>query len=96
MAAQLFGHTHSDEFRLLPKPAEATGPILFSGAFGYSATDLYPELAAGMLEGDSSRSCPVVNLAADLLNDAQYWDKFFELIQVSSSQLLEQPVMPWK
>lgn len=32
IAAQLFGHVHADEFRVLPNPAVGTGPILLSGA----------------------------------------------------------------
>ena len=32
ISAQVFGHVHADEFRLLPNPARGTGPILLSGA----------------------------------------------------------------
>ncbi|CAE8716314.1 unnamed protein product, partial [Polarella glacialis] len=32
VAAQLFGHVHADEFRLLPGSIQGAGPILLSGA----------------------------------------------------------------
>jgi sphingomyelin phosphodiesterase acid-like 3 len=32
VAAQLFGHLHADEFRLLPQPPAGSGPILLTGA----------------------------------------------------------------
>ncbi|CAJ1404794.1 unnamed protein product [Effrenium voratum] len=32
IAAQLFGHVHKDEIRLLPKPPKGAGPIFLSGA----------------------------------------------------------------
>eukprot|EP00931_Biecheleriopsis_adriatica_P109881 TRINITY_DN84149_c0_g1_i1.p1 TRINITY_DN84149_c0_g1~~TRINITY_DN84149_c0_g1_i1.p1 ORF type:complete len:592 (-),score=58.58 TRINITY_DN84149_c0_g1_i1:148-1659(-) len=32
VAAQLFGHTHSDEFRLMPRAPEKMGPVLIAGA----------------------------------------------------------------
>jgi len=56
VAAQLFGHVHACEFRLLPKPANATGPILLSGAL----SPIYKNNPAfRVIEYDSETSRPL-------------------------------------
>lgn len=56
VAAQLFGHVHACEFRLLPDPANLTGPILLSGAL----SPIYNNNPAfRVIEYDSETSRPV-------------------------------------
>jgi len=56
IAAQLFGHVHACEFRLLPSPAADTGPVLLSGAL----SPIYNNNPAfRIIEYDSETSRPV-------------------------------------